>query len=403
MHLNSSKFVVSKQFVYLLALAALVRIYFVLVTPFYWNGEQGSLQAFNDEPAHINYVKYLMKNHVLPVQTQNIQDEDALKTFEFEYYQPPLTYDIFSTAGSILGISPDSYNLVLTARFINLILGLLSIFYFYLLVNRLFQSHVAIILSYFYALSPVHIRHSSAFSNDVLLWLLLLILFHSILTDNWGGYKKIILEGLILGAALLTKSSGLVVVGVYLVLMAINYKNYQRWLTPVLIALLMASPYFIRNYSLYGEFLGISISHGAYTLGLSSLNPTLWFKFFRSLIISSSFPYDTVTIPLLLKAPAYIVWACIIFLSLILSLKNIWQKKNRLTTAIPEITWILSFTAMLVYNWNILMVEFRVIYFAFPMTLIILGDYVRLEHRKTLVAVILLAIIYPLLLVLIYG
>lgn len=397
------KYNLSKPLLVLLGLAAALRIYFIIVTPLYWNGELGALQAFNDEPAHLNYVKYLMEHDTLPVQTQSIQDEEALKSFEFEYYQPPLSYHMVSFLAGIAGIDAGSHTLVYFARTINMIIGIMTILYLFILSNRLFPRRAAYFITVFYAFSPVHIRHTSAFSNDALLWFLVLMLFISLLVDRGVGYKKGILEGFILGAAILTKTSALVIAGFYLAMAVIEYKNYARWLTPVLIAMVFALPYFLRNYSLYGEFLGISVSHGIPVKALSSFDPFIWFKFIRSLIISSSFPYDTLNIPFALKIPAYFAWGVIIAGSVGLALVNLWEKRKDLPLAVPEFIWLLTFASMIVYNWNILMVEFRLIYFSFPVLLIYSAKEVLKRDYRIISALFLLAIVYPLLLTIVFS
>ncbi len=396
------KIKVSKRFLLLIIVSAIIRIYFISETPVYWNGEMSGLQAFNDEPAHINYVKYIMRFDKLPVQTQSVKDEDAFQTFTYEYYQPPLTYHIVAYIAKIFHFDPFGVGLIYFSRSIALLFGLITIYLFYIFTHRLLDNNTALFLSWLYALAPVHIRHTSTFSNDVLLWVFLLLLFISI-TSNRGESKYYgIIDGFILGAAILTKSSALVLFGLFAILSIADRKNYQRWLITIFIAFLCSLPYFLRNHSLYGEFIGIGISHGEASESLSKLDPFVWFKFFRSLIISSAFPYDTIPIPFFVKLPSYLTWIGIIFGSLIMAVIAVIKNYLNLKAYVPHIVWLLSFFAMLAYNWSVLMVEFRVIFFAFPMLLLIFDKSI-MSNIKLSAAVFFFAVVYPLILVFIYG
>ncbi len=387
----------------LLIITALLGTYFIIITPAEWTGKMGSLQAFNDEPAHVNYVRYLMNYGSMPVQKQSVQDDEAFKTFEYEYYQPPLSYRINSFFALLSGMSISSDSVLYLSRIITLLFGLLTVFLAYRFFDGALGAKSVMFAALIFALAPVHIRHTAAFSNDALQWVFLIILYISITAeDSSGGIVRGILEGLILGGAILTKSSALVFVGFYIIMIVANKGDYKRWLIPVIIALTLSSPYFLRNYSLYGEFTGIGMSHGSAVSSLSSLEPFVWYRFFRSMIISAAFPYDTVDIPFTLKLPAYLVWGVIIYGGTFIAVRNIIMKIREINLLKSELIWLLAFSAMLVYNWSHLMVEFRVIYFAFPALIIIWLKLLSNKFPITVIMFLVLAVLYPLLITYLY-
>ncbi|RMD51284.1 MAG: hypothetical protein D6830_00725 [Ignavibacteria bacterium] len=389
----------TKHFLILIAFSAILRLYFIYETPTSWQANKIGLQAFNDEPAHINYVKHLMRFGKLPVQNQSVTDEDAFKTFGYEYYQPPLSYQLVAYTANLLGMDPFGVNLIYLCRFIALLTGLISIYLLYFLLINLFDSKWAIILTWFYALNPVHIRHSSAFSNDIFLWVFINLLLISIILNGAKSRIYGIIEGFILGAAIYTKSSALVLLPLYVALSLTDRKHYQRWLLPIIISLFISSPYFIRNYKLYGELMGIGMSHGTVIHSLSEMSFSTWMKFFKSLIISLSFPYDTLQIPFVLKIPAYFTWIVLILMSVYKSLEKLFKERLNMINTIPEMVWLLAILAMVVYNWQVLMVEFRVIFFAFPALILILKEYTTTINEKWIYGIMFITTLYPLILV----
>lgn len=70
----------------LLLAAVLLRAFLLGATPF---GQTVAhrLERLNDDPAHLNYVRYLAEHHAFPVQTHHSREPG-----DFEYYQPPLYY-----------------------------------------------------------------------------------------------------------------------------------------------------------------------------------------------------------------------------------------------------------------------------------------------------------------------
>ena len=161
-------------FALVLAAAILVRIAFLFAVPF---GPlvEGRLQGLNDEPAHLNYVRYLVEHRALPIQTGHVRQAGAFERGDFEYYQPPLYYLLCAPPVAVAGARWT----LLLCRGLSLVFALLS---FPVLARILAllglgpaerRAGVA-----FAALLPVHVYFSSLVSNDSLCWLMALLITH---------------------------------------------------------------------------------------------------------------------------------------------------------------------------------------------------------------------------------
>ena len=133
----------------------------------------------------------------------------------------------------------------------------------------------AVISATLVALLPMSVALHSAVSNDPLLFCLVtwaLAVSARCVQQGWTTRKAIIV-GVLAGLALLTKTSALAIMPVLVVALAISYKSADKDSRPSLLAMasclvlpiLIALPWLMRNQSLYGELFAMNAFKSAFT------------------------------------------------------------------------------------------------------------------------------------------
>jgi len=389
----------------LLICSLALRFYFIFRVPVSWNPSSTTIQAFNDEPAHVNYVQYLRENRSLPLQKQHAQEKNAFITNQFEYYQPPLAYVLTAILAGLGHIPTQSQTLFIFCRIVICVAGLLGIVLFYSIASKFFSAKWSLLFTSLYAFMPVHWRHTSSFSNDAFLWIFMILLLFMISKKLHNPYqmKDRFIEGCLIGLGLWTKLSMLTIIPAYIILSMLDRKQWQNWILPALIGCLISSPYFIRNYLLYQELFGIQLSHGPAQEALQTLSPYILFRFIRGFLLTFTFPFDTLDIPFYLKLPAYLLWAFLFIMFMIQFLiRNIRSIQNRSLSLHTILSIIVFSTAasVIYYNWKYLQTEFRNIFYIMPVLLLQAGSYIWKGNYFKWMVLLLTAVCYPLILVL---
>ena len=399
----------------ILAVAAAIRVFFILATPATWVAETAGLQAHNDEPSHINYVKYLVKNHSLPVQVHHVQEQDALIVNEFEYYQPPLAYIFCASFSVLVHVNPASSFFVPVCRIFNLILGLLSIVLFYQILIAA-GCRMAVFYTLLFSLMPIHIRHSASFGNDMLAWVFCLLVFYTVIRRIAGiqnfeplrndhPNRGMLWEGVLIGLAVLSKSSLFSLIVLYGIVGLFQHSSRKQWLFPAFIGFLISAPYFIRNWLLYRELVGMELSCGPPLSGLSAMTPYAWFHFFRGLLVHFAFPYDTLPIPFLLKAPAYLFWAIMFIIAGFILLKRtgkaLFTSKLSLEKTLG-LFFCIVFSSMIFYNWHYVQTESRLVFHGLMALMVLFSvRFDQISHRMQWILTG--GALYPLVLMLVFS
>ncbi|NPA90786.1 MAG: hypothetical protein GXO55_04975 [Chloroflexi bacterium] len=270
-------------------LAALVVLYLVIGIQF---ALKTPLWQVPDEPAHVNYALHIARTGTLPILRPGDYDAaylEAIKAAKFppdmsvasiryEFHQPPAYYLL---GGALLRAlvpdvqtpNPPPYVLeraVHTLRLLSLVLSVGILLFAFATARVLFPQlpSVALAVVACIAFIPQHVAMMTGANNDALaelmlalfLWLLTLHTYTPPAADGsrWLG------RGVILGLILLTKTTiyapALLALVAFHVLRAWPGKGQNaRWraegkafLLEVLVALFLASPFFLHNVRAYG-------------------------------------------------------------------------------------------------------------------------------------------------------
>lgn len=262
-------------FAIVLTAAILLRIGLMLAVPFGPVVEH-RLEGLNDEPAHLNYVRYLVEHRSLPVQTGHVRDPGAFERGDFEYYQPPLYYLL---CAPLVAIAGERWALLL-CRALSVAFALLSLPVLSRVLGLLGlgpaerRAGVA-----FAALLPVHAYFSSLVSNDSLCWLMALLITQELLTrvrgadDDRrtvarGGMEADLRLGVLLGLGMLTKSAIVLFYPVAILVYAMLQSRTRDRLgfagaaLAIGTSLLIAGPWSMRNIALYGSPFALEVGFG---------------------------------------------------------------------------------------------------------------------------------------------
>jgi hypothetical protein len=235
-----------------------------------------------DEPAHFNYVKYVAERGSLPELQPGDYDAEYLERIKaarfpadmsidpirYESHQPPLYYLLASLVYR-LGDALVPLPVYLTLRLFSVLLGAVALSLTYRIVRVLFpdQPPIALGAAVFWGTLPMHLSMVSAINNDVLSELLLsyiVLKLVSMRSSAWTARRAIGL-GAALGLALLVKFQSYAALGVALCALAydvwrtrgcaarLTVARALRYAVIMLgTALLISSPWLVRNVTLYG-------------------------------------------------------------------------------------------------------------------------------------------------------
>lgn len=228
-----------------------------------------------DEPAHYNYIAYLVENGRFPVlqegdypheyleeiKAAQFPPEMSIAPIRYEFHQPPLYYLLATPiylATKPLALAQQ----VVVLRIFSLLQGGALLIVSYLVVKEVFPKRDFLPLASvaFIATVPMHIAMSAAINNDTLGELILALILWQCLLAMRGGFKERTLSlGLLLAAALLTKTT-IYAPAIASILVAALYLRRReeaifRHLGLILgMGLALSIWWFLRNGLVYGGF-----------------------------------------------------------------------------------------------------------------------------------------------------
>ncbi|MCW3094913.1 MAG: 4-amino-4-deoxy-L-arabinose transferase and related glycosyltransferase of family [Chthonomonadaceae bacterium] len=221
---------------------------------------QTGYQNAPDEAAHVNFVRSVASFH-LPTHDHPTPFSDIPVANGYEWHQPPLYYVV---AAPFLVFGERG------VRFCSIVFGLCALLLIYRAGRLLFPADrvVALLAVGLAALTPTHIAITSTVNNDVLLEVCfsatLLLLIGALQT---GFIRRTALwVGLTIGAAILTKATGLLLLPVFGLALFLMWRSGTSWrelvrhaaVTLVIVALL-SGWWFVRNQALYGQPLPLRL------------------------------------------------------------------------------------------------------------------------------------------------
>jgi 4-amino-4-deoxy-L-arabinose transferase-like glycosyltransferase len=235
-----------------------------------------------DEPAHYNYVKYLVDTGRFPIlkpgdyphayleeiKQARFAPEYSVAPIRYEFHQPPLYYVLAAPVYVLFG------GALVPLRLLSVALGAVLIWTAYRLILEVFprRADVALGTAAFVAFVPMHLTLAAGVENDILAELLLalaLLLAVRLWRTDASSSQAWLGLGLILGLGLVTKST------LYLPLFAVYLMVLYRagWRLGAVVRLsvfplLLAAPWWLRNVAIYGwpDVLGL-IRHDAVVEG----------------------------------------------------------------------------------------------------------------------------------------
>ncbi len=305
-----------------------------------------------DEPAHFDYALFLQREGRLPVRTEQFTSSDV----SGEAHQPPLAYLLmqpliawwdgsptlpplydnsdFRWSG---GQQPNAYlhgvaerppyrGIVLVWRLVRLLslaLGLVSIPLCYATVRAIWPDlpDLALGAAALVAFNPQWLFHHALVSNDPLLIALSSALIYLAVVAARGnrpyslaegdtaprlvrdGRMMPILAGLTLGLMLLTKQSALALFPLPLLGLFLGRASLGQWLRQslvvVAVAALLGGWWYVRNWSLYGDPMGLETFQESFGGGVATMASwQTWSEGGWNLLRSSWGLFGWMTVPL---------------------------------------------------------------------------------------------------------
>ncbi len=231
-----------------------------------------------DERQHANYVSHLLDGKGFPVLVWEVPDPqhpgqmmrspDLGETYQS--HQPPAYYLLAAGWSKMIGVDPSSKDDGFKLRFLNVILGCLTVIGVFQLGRTVFASDEAgLLAAAFAALLPMNAALSGAAGNDPLLILLstwVLALCARAITSGWT-WKLVVVVGVLTGIAMLTKTTAAGLLPI--LLLAVLLKQVQKPSLAMIgacaaLALVIVAPWWLRNQHLYGDPLAIKAFNAAF-------------------------------------------------------------------------------------------------------------------------------------------
>ena len=238
----------------ILILALILRIVFALIVPVFEKP---------DEDSHFEYIKFVAENNKLPVQEAG--------NLRAEFFQPPFYHVLASFFFKFISLFTDEMvNQVILLRFLSIIVSMFTLYVIYKIAKLLFKNNNLIFgILAFAAFLPSHINMNSTVTNANFGDLLstLIIYFALRIIEGKDKEKIILILGLIAGLALITRLSILPAILTIPFIFLIKYypkikPNIKNIIKPLIIigiiALVISGWHLLRNFTLYGDFLGIN-------------------------------------------------------------------------------------------------------------------------------------------------
>ena len=250
-----------------LIIGVALRVVLALVTPVGGASEAGRLSSYNDEIAHLSYVRHVLESGRLPEQAESIQAQGALERGAFENYQPPLYYAVVAAICRLAG-QRDLAELALVGRLTALVCSLMLLWILLRIATELSLEPERVAAAVvFWALNGVMVRFASTAGNDALFWVCAggMILTALRMERSDSGLRDFLSFGAFAVAALYTKLSALILLP--LPFLALGHNRRGRWFMQCVVMMLLilaaAGTVWWRNVHSFGSLLPLDSGFGA--------------------------------------------------------------------------------------------------------------------------------------------
>lgn len=310
-----------------LAISIFFRVKIIEELPLGTSKTEYGLIGFDDEPAHLNYVKYLTQYDDYPVLKRNISDPNAFEHNEFEYHQPPVYYEFVSNIVDTFGLTKSQ--ILKVGRYFNLILYLVSIPVIALIFIKFgFGGDKLIAMVITFLLLGSTIYFSSLLSNDMLSWLLIWSIILFSISDMRRTYVYLIV---LISLAHLTKFNVILVYPFLIYLLIKKRRDLQlfKGVLIIILPIIISLPWYFRNYEIYGNPLILGNITGEswyyvsnFSESLIRLKQTIFTFFFGMYFEPTNNLISVFNL-------VYYLWALFSVIYLVINIKNIIKKDTR--------------------------------------------------------------------------
>ncbi|MBX3110854.1 MAG: glycosyltransferase family 39 protein [Fimbriimonadaceae bacterium] len=221
-----------------------------------------------DERQHANYVRRLMDGKGFPV----LDPADPDLGENYQGHQPPLYYIVEAGWCKLTGSDPTQAGSGFVARLPNLLVGLVTLWGVFMAVRwGMGDDDVALAATAFAGLMPMSVALHAAVTNDPLLYCLCTWCLAFVAKGFSTGLTRAtwVSAGLCAGLAILTKTTGLVLLPVLLAAAYLSYRSPRRgqalgWMWSCLVGLVVALPWLARNKAVYGDYFAVNVFNLAF-------------------------------------------------------------------------------------------------------------------------------------------
>lgn len=246
---------------------------FVLNTPYRTEGrlifQQGTSKDIGapDERQHANFVKRLLEGKGLPV----LDPQDPELYENYQAHQPPLYYFLAAGFCKVTGADPTDPQSGNRLRFLSVILGMATLAGIYFLVRWAEGRDETAWAAMTLGLMPMFLGLNSAVSNDPLLYAAIVWTCALAIKamKQGGSWKELLLLGVAAAAAFGSKTTSLALIPVLLTALALTWRHERGQKLVIggglVLALILASPIWLRNMSLYGDPFALKVFQASFT------------------------------------------------------------------------------------------------------------------------------------------
>lgn len=233
----------------------LLRVFIALKLPLY--SADNPANGYNDEPMHLNYIRYISEWRRLPVWTEAESRVDPLID---EFPQPPVYY-VIATPAYKFAESLNAGSGLVGARLVSIFFGIIAALIVYWVCQKLLNDRTSSLAGFVFMLfSPNPVIFSSIVTNDSALMAFSSLSFASILLvrNNVGGSIRQIKTGLLAGTAVWMKMSAVSLIPLLWFGSGKGSPAPNAWIQrerAFVIALAVISPLIVWNLAHYGQLI----------------------------------------------------------------------------------------------------------------------------------------------------